>query len=435
VSARYDDAGRDHREEIMTDHKAEVEAMGRRARAAARRLATLSTDVKDRALTAMAASIRDHAAEIRAANAKDVEGARAAGLSAAMIDRLVLDPKRVEGMAEGIEVIRGLVDPVGETTRAWVRPNGLQIARVRVPIGVVAIIYESRPNVTADTAALCLKSGNAIVLRGGKEALHSNRAIASLLSEAASGEGAPDDAIQIIPWTDREVVHRLLKLDRHIDLVIPRGGEGLVRMVSEESTIPVIQHYRGVCHVFVDKDADLEMAERICLNAKVQRPGTCNAMETMLVHADVAEKFLPGVITKLREAGVEIRGCEETGAVMPGLAAATEEDWKAEYLDLILAVRVVPTLEAAIDHIAAHGSSHSDAIVTNSYQAARRFTTAVDSATVFVNASTRFSDGYEFGFGAELGISTSKLHARGPMGLEELTTYKYIVLGDGQVRE
>ncbi len=419
----------------MTDYRAEVEAMGRRARAAARRLATLSTDVKDRALTAMAASIRDHAAAIRAANAKDVEGARAAGLSAAMIDRLVLDPKRIEGMAEGIEVIRGLEDPVGETTRAWVRPNGLQISRVRVPIGVVAIIYESRPNVTADTGALCLKSGNAILLRGGKEALHSNKAIASLLSEAASGEGVPDDAIQIIPWTDRKVVQHLLKLDRHIDLVIPRGGESLVRMVSEESTIPVIQHYQGVCHVFVDKDADLEMAERICLNAKVQRPGTCNAMETMLVHADVAEKFLPGVITKLREAGVEVRGCEETAAVMPGLAAATEEDWKAEYLDLILAVRVVPTLEAAIDHIATYGSSHSDAIVTNSYQAARRFTTAVDSATVFVNASTRFSDGYEFGFGAELGISTSKLHARGPMGLEELTTYKYIVLGDGQVRE
>jgi glutamate-5-semialdehyde dehydrogenase len=419
----------------MTDYRSEVEAMGRRARAAARRLATLPTDVKDRALAAMAAAIRDHAAEILAANAKDVESGRAAGLPGAMIDRLVLDPKRVEAMAGGIGVIRSLEDPVGETTQAWVRPNGLQIARVRVPIGVVAIIYESRPNVTADTAALCLKSGNAIVLRGGKEALHSNMAIASLLSEAASGEGVPDDAIQIVPWTDRQAVPPLLKLDRHIDLIIPRGGEGLVRMVSEQATIPVIQHYQGVCHVFVDKGADLEMAERICVNAKAQRPGTCNAMETMLVHADVAEKFLPGAITKLREAGVEIRGCEETRAVMPGLAPATMEDWKAEYLDLILAVRVVPTLEAAIDHIAAYGSSHSDAIVTNSYRAARRFTAAVDSATVFVNASTRFSDGYEFGFGAELGISTSKLHARGPMGLEELTTYKYIVLGDGQVRE
>ncbi|MFQ5457541.1 MAG: glutamate-5-semialdehyde dehydrogenase [Myxococcota bacterium] len=419
----------------MTDLKRETEALAARARAASRNLATLPTTVKDQALRAMADAIRAGRPRLEEANAKDVAGARAAGLSQAMIDRLVLNSDRIEGMAEGLTVVAGLPDPVGETTRAWTRPNGLQIARVRVPIGVVGIIYESRPNVTADTAGLCLKSGNAIILRGGKEALHSNGAIAAILAEAAAGEGVPEGAIQIVPWTDRAVVGHLLKLDRLIDVIIPRGGEGLVRMVTEESTIPVIQHYQGICHVFVDKDADLEMAERICLNAKVQRPSVCNAMETLLVHADVAEKFLPGMIAKFLDAGVEIRGCEETRALMPDVGAAAEEDWKAEYVDLILSVRVVPSLDAAIDHIAAHGSAHTDSIVTNSYQAARRFTHAVDSATVMVNASTRFSDGFEFGFGAEIGISTSKLHARGPMGLEELTSYKYVILGDGQVRE
>lgn len=419
----------------MTDYKGETEALGLHAREASRALATISTAVKDRALSDMAVAIRDSRARIEDANRKDVEGTRAEDLSQAMIDRLILNPMRIEGMAEGLETIVKLPDPVGVTTRAWIRPNGLQIARLRVPIGVVGIIYESRPNVTADCAGLCLKSGNAIILRGGKEAFHSNMAIAAILSEAATGAGVPAHAIQIVPWTDREVVKHLLKLDRYIDVIIPRGGKELVRMVTEQSLIPVIRHYEGICHVFVDKDADLEMAERICFNAKVQRPSVCNAMETMLVHADVAEKFLPGMIAKLSEAGVEVRGCEETRALMPEVKAASEDDWATEYLDLILSVRVVPGLEVAIDHITVHGSAHTDTIVTDNYQAARRFTQAVDSATVMVNASTRFSDGFEFGFGAEIGISTSKLHARGPMGLEELTSYKYVVHGDGQVRE
>ena len=419
----------------MTDYKRETEALGLQAREASHALATISTTVKDRALRDMALAIRDSRARLEDANRKDVEGARAEDLSQAMIDRLILNPMRIEGMAEGLETIVNLPDPVGETTRAWTRPNGLQIARLRVPIGVVGFIYESRPNVTADSAGLCLKSGNAIILRGGKEAFHSNMAIAAILSEAAVGAGVPPNAIQIVPWTDREVVKHLLKLDRYIDVIIPRGGKGLVRMVVEQSLIPVIRHYEGICHVFVDKDADLEMAERICFNAKVQRPSVCNAMETMLVHVDVAEKFLSGMITKFTEAGVEIRGCEETRALMPEVKAASDDDWATEYLDLILSVRVVPGLEAAIDHITVHGSAHTDTIVTNNYQAAQRFTLAVDSSTVMVNASTRFSDGFEFGFGAEIGISTSKLHARGPMGLEELTTYKYVVHGDGQVRE
>jgi glutamate-5-semialdehyde dehydrogenase len=419
----------------MTDYALELEALGKRARAAARRLGSLGTDVKDRSLGAMARAIRARSREILEANAADLQGARAAGLSVAMIDRLTLDPKRIEAMAEGIDVVIRLEDPVGETIRAWRRPNGLSIAKVRVPIGVIGIIYESRPNVTADTAALCLKSGNAVVLRGGKEAFHSNKSIAGILSEAAVKAGAPPDAIQFVPWTDRSAVAPLLKLDRYIDLIIPRGGETLVRKVTEVSTIPVIQHFKGVCHVFVDKDADLEMAERICLNAKVQRPGTCNAMETLLVHADVSEKFLPGVIVKLRQEGVEIRGCEEVRAVVPDVIPATEEDWEAEYLDKILAVRVVPSLDAAMLHIASYGSAHSDAIVTDGLDAARRFAAEVDSAAVFVNASTRLNDGYAFGFGAEVGISTSKLHARGPMGLQELTTYKYVVTGDGQIRE
>jgi len=419
----------------MTDYALELEALGKRARAAARRLGSLGTDVKDRSLGAMARAIRARSREILEANAADLQGARAAGLSVAMIDRLTLDPKRIEAMAEGIDVVIRLEDPVGETIRAWRRPNGLSIAKVRVPIGVIGIIYESRPNVTADTAALCLKSGNAVVLRGGKEAFHSNKSIAGILSEAAVKAGAPPDAIQFVPWTDRSAVAPLLKLDRYIDLIIPRGSETLVRKVTEVSTIPVIQHFKGVCHVFVDKDADLEMAERICLNAKVQRPGTCNAMETLLVHADVSEKFLPGVIVKLRQEGVEIRGCEEVRAVVPDVIPATEEDWEAEYLDKILAVRVVPSLDAAMLHIASYGSAHSDAIVTDGLDAARRFAAEVDSAAVFVNASTRLNDGYAFGFGAEVGISTSKLHARGPMGLQELTTYKYVVTGDGQIRE
>lgn len=419
----------------MSEYAIELEALGRRARAAARRLAVLPAGVKDRALVAMAEALRAKTDEILEANRTDIEIARKGGLPAAFVDRLYLDPKRVEAMAEAIDVVVRLPDPVGETIRAWRRPNGMTIQKIRVPIGVIAIIYESRPNVTADTAALCLKSGNAIVLRGGKEAFHSNRTIARILADAAESAGVPADAIQFVPWTDRAAVPPLLKLDRHIDLVIPRGGEELVRTVTETATIPVIQHYKGVCHVFVDKDADLEMAGRLCFNAKVQRPGVCNAMETMLVHADVAGKFLPGMIRKFREAGVEIRGCDETRAIVPDAIPATEEDWGAEYLDLILAVRVVPSLDAAIVHITRYGSGLSDAIVTENLRAARRFTGEVDSAVVFVNVSTRLNDGGEFGFGAEMGISTSKLHARGPMGLEELTTYKYVVLGDGQIRE
>jgi glutamate-5-semialdehyde dehydrogenase len=405
------------------------------ARQAVRALAKAPTDRKNRALRDAAARLRGAHAHVLEANRNDVAGGRAAGLSSALLDRLTLTDARIETMAKGLEEVSALPDPVGETIAQWRRPNGLEIAQVRVPLGVVGIIYESRPNVTADAAALCLKSGNAVVLKGGSEALASNAAIAALLAEAAVAAGLPAAAIQLIPTTDRQAVQVLLKQCQYIDVIVPRGGESLIRAITEASSIPVIQHYAGVCHTYVDATADLAMAERICFNAKVQRPGVCNAMETMLVHQAVAAEFLPSMLATLRDAGVEIRGCERTRHIAPHVVPATEEDWRTEYLDLILAVKVVDSLDAAIEFINTYGTGHSDAIVTQDYAHARRFQAEVDSAAVYVNASTRFTDGYEFGFGAEVGISTNRLHARGPMGLRELTTYKYVISGSGQIRE
>ncbi len=384
---------------------------------------------------AMADALEASGEEILAANGRDLAAAPGYGLNAAAVDRLKLDAARVRAMAEGVRQVASLPDPCGEIIREWTRPNGITITKIRVPIGVVGIIYESRPNVTADAAVLCLKSGNACILRGGKEAIHSNTAIARALSAGAVKAGLPAEVIQLVPFIDREGVRLLAQMDRYLDVIVPRGGHALIEAVVEHARMPVIKHYHGVCHVYVDQVADLAMAEEIAVNAKCQRPGVCNAMETLLVHREVAEKFLPSVARALRDQGVELRGDRRTVEVLgAGIKAATEEDWTTEYLDLILSIRVVDSLEAAIDHIEHYGSHHSDSIVTTDEAAARKFLAAVDSAAVFWNVSTRFSDGGEFGFGAEIGISTDKLHARGPMGLEELTTYKYLVTGNGQVR-
>lgn len=413
----------------------QIEEMGRQARRAARALALCSTEAKNAALMAMADALEAAEAEILAANAKDLEAAPGYGLNDAAVDRLRLDSARLKGMARGVRQVAGLPDPCGEIIREWTRPNGMDITKIRVPIGVVGIIYESRPDVTADAAVLCVKSGNACILRGGKEAIHSNAAIAKALSAGAVHAGLSAGIIQLVPFADREGVRLLARMDRYLDVIVPRGGHALIEAVVEHARMPVIKHYHGVCHVYVDKSADLTMAEKIAVNAKCQRPGVCNAMETLLVHRDVAERFLPSVAQALRGQGVELRGdrrtCEVLGA---DVKPATEADWTAEYLDLVLSIRVVDSLEQAIDHIEDYGSHHSDSIVTTDEAAARRFLSAVDSAVVFWNVSTRFNDGGEFGFGAEIGISTDKLHARGPMGLEELTTYKYVVAGSGQVR-
>jgi glutamate-5-semialdehyde dehydrogenase len=419
----------------MADLAQQIEEMGRRARAAARSLALCSKDKKNAALMAIADALEAAKAEIIAANAQDLEAAPGYGLNAAAVDRLRLDAARIRAMAQGVREVADLPDPCGEILREWTRPNGMKITKIRVPIGVVGIIYESRPNVTADAAVLCLKSGNACILRGGKEALHSNSAIARALSAGAVNAGLSADVIQLVPFTDREGVRLLAEMDRYLDVIVPRGGHALIEAVVEHARMPVIKHYHGVCHVYVDRAADLAMAEQIAVNAKCQRPGVCNAMETLLVHRDVAEKFLPVVAKALRDQGVELRGDRRTCEVLGAEAKpAREEDWTTEYLDLILSIRVVDSLEDAVDHIENYGSHHSDAIVTTDTAAARQFLAAVDSAAVFWNVSTRFSDGGEFGFGAEIGISTDKLHARGPMGLEELTTYKYLVTGEGQVR-
>jgi glutamate-5-semialdehyde dehydrogenase len=409
--------------------------VARDARAAARSLALASTGQKHAALRAMAAGLRKAQRAILAANRRDVEQARAAGLSPAVIERLALNEQRLGEMVASIEAVVQLPDPVGEVVRTWRRPNGLEIRKVRVPLGVIGIIYESRPNVTSDCASLCLKSGNAAILRGGAEAFHSNRAIGAVLREAVDASGLPPGAVGTLPTADRAGVDIMLQLDAYIDVIIPRGGEALIRKIAEHSRIPVIKHAKGVCHVYVDDAADLAMARRIALNAKCQRPATCNAMETLLVHERVAKAFLPPMVRQLQEAGVEVRGDRKTRALVPGVKAATEEDWVTEYLDLILSIRVVRSLEEAIDHISRYGSAHSDAIVTDDRAHAERFVQAVDSAAVYVNASTRFTDGFQFGLGAEIGISTDRLHARGPMGLEELTTYKYVVHGSGQLRE
>ena len=413
----------------------QIEELGKRARAAARALALCSKDEKNAALMAMADAIEAAEDDILAANAKDLEAAPGYGLNAAAVDRLRLDSARISAMAKGVREVAGLPDPCGEIIRQWTRPNGMQITKIRVPIGVVGIIYESRPNVTADAAVLCVKSGNACILRGGKEAIHSNAAIARALSAGAVHAGLSADIVQLVPFTDREGVRLLAQMDRYLDVIVPRGGHALIEAVVEHARMPVIKHYHGVCHVYVDKAADLAMAEKIAVNAKCQRPGVCNAMETLLVHRDVAGEFLPSVAKALRDRGVELRGDKRTCEVLGAdVKPATEEDWTTEYLDLVLSIRVVDSPEQAVDHIEHYGSHHSDSIVTADEAAARKFLAAVDSAAVFWNVSTRFCDGGEFGFGAEIGISTDKLHARGPMGLEELTTYKYLVTGTGQVR-
>ena len=412
-----------------------VTTKAKAARTASRKLANVSSDVKSSALLMMADNILKSSNKLKEVNQKDIKAAQEKGLASALIDRLTLTDKRINEMADGLRQIAALPDPVGEVTRMWRRPNGLLIGKVCVPLGVVGIIYESRPNVTADAAGLCLKSGNAVVLRGGSEAIHSNIAIANILLEAAADAGLPDGCIQYIDVTDRQAVTEMLKLDEYIDVIVPRGGKDLIRFVMDNSTIPVVKHEDGICHTYVDSDANLEMAENVCFNAKVQRPGTCNAMETLLVHESVAETFLPSMCRKFAESGVELRGCEKTREICSDVKPATAEDWRTEYLELILSIRVVESLNEAIDHIMNYGSHHSDAIITDNYQKSQRFLQEVDSAAVYVNTSTRFTDGYQFGLGAEIGISTQKLHARGPMALEELTSYKFIVYGNGQLRE
>jgi glutamate-5-semialdehyde dehydrogenase len=420
--------------ELTAEAARAVETLSAAARAAARELAGASTRAKDAALRGGAARLRGEQDRILAANREDVARARSAGETPAFVDRLTLTPARVEAMAHGLEEIAALADPVGETIAGWRRPNGLEIAQVRVPIGVVMTIYESRPNVTADSAALCLKTANAVLLKGGSEAQATNAAIAAALRAEVEAAGLPGAAVQLVDG-GREVVRGLLRRDDRIDVVIARGGETLKRTIMEESRIPVVKHFEGICHLYVDAAADLAMAERICLNAKVQRPSVCNAIENLLVHQDAAPAFLPRVARALRAHGCELRGDAASRAFVPDLAPAADADWDTEYLDLVQSVCVVPTLDAALAFIARHGTGLAEAIVTEDYGAARRFLTSVDAAAVFVNASTRFTDGYEFGFGAEVGISTNRLHARGPMGLRELTTYKYLVQGSGQIRE
>ncbi|THJ24444.1 MAG: glutamate-5-semialdehyde dehydrogenase [Nitrospira sp. CG24E] len=405
------------------------------AKRAAGRLATLSTTVKNRALLAMAEALEEQKDALCAANELDLEAFGTAPEKKAMADRLRLTAGRIAEMAAGLREVAALPDPLGDMSKMWTRPNGMQVGRVRVPIGVIGIIYESRPNVTADSAALCLKSGNACVLRGGSEAIHSNTAIAAVLSEAAEKAGVPPGAISFVARPDRELVPLLLKQDRYIDLIIPRGGESLMRVVTEHATIPVMKHDAGICHVYVDADADPAMAERVCFNAKVQRPSTCNAMETLLVHQNIARNWLAPFIDKLVAAKVEVRGCAKTCQLSSSAKPASDDDFGKEFLDLIVAVKVVKNVDEAMEHIAKYGSHHTEAIVTSDYPKAMRFLREVDASAVLVNASTRLNDGYQFGLGAEIGISTSRIHARGPMGLEELTCFKYIVMGSGQVRE
>ena len=405
------------------------------AKEGARALLRATTEQKNRVLLRMADRIEEQASVLKEENAKDIEYARQKGLSAALIDRLTLTDRRIKEMATGLREIAALPDPVGEVTKMWQRPNGMTVGRMRVPIGVIGIIYESRPNVTADATSLCLKAGNAVLLRGGSEAVNSNRAIVRILREAAEAEGIHQGAITFIDTPEREAIYEMIKLEGIVDLIIPRGGEGLIRAVTENSRIPVLKHYKGVCHVFVDRDADLQMAEQICVNAKVQRPGTCNAMETMLVDQEIAEEFLPGVLERLSELGVRIKGCSRTVNIFKDAEDAKEEDYYNEYLDLVLNVRVVKDMDEAIAHIDRYSSGHTETIVTENYHRAMRFLREVDSAAVMINASTRLHDGGQFGLGAEIGISTDKIHARGSMGLEELTCQKFIVFGTGQIRE
>jgi len=411
-----------------------VVGMAKAARAASLEIAKCPSDKKNDVLVAIAVNIEKLASHIQEENQKDLARAKKMGLADAMIDRLTVTDATIKSMSQGLREVAQLNDPIGSTSKAWLRPNGLKVSRMRIPLGVIGIIYESRPNVTIDAAGLCLKAGNAVILRGGSEALSSNQALAGIVGQVLGETGLPAETVQVVPVRDRKAVNVLLNQEEFVDLIIPRGGEGLIRFVVEHSTIPVLKHYKGVCHVYVDEGADIEMAQEICYNSKVQRPGVCNAMETMLVHQSTAQEFLPKMAERFVKTGVEIRGCPETCRILPGAHKAAESDWPEEYLDLILAVRVVEDMEQAISHIAEYGSSHTEAIVTRDFNRGNRFVREVDSSVVLVNASTRFNDGGELGLGAEIGISTSKLHAFGPMGVEELTTTKFLVFGDGQVR-
>lgn len=415
--------------------KAEVVNVAKKAKEAGTKLAKLGSETKNKALISMADALLKERAKLQAENEKDLELAREKGLSDAMIDRLTLSDNVIDSMAESLREVAALPDPVGEVLNMQRRPNGLLVGRQRIPLGVIGIIYESRPNVTADAAGLCIKSGNAVVLRGGSEAINSNIAIAKVLEKAGKTAGIPEGTIGLITTTDRKAIDEMLKLEELIDVIIPRGGEALIRRVVETSMIPVIKHYKGVCHIFVDESADFLMATEITINSKAQRPGVCNSLETLLVHKNIAGDFLPKVAAALKEVGVEVRGCPKTKKIVHDAIDATEDDWYEEYLDLILAVKVVDDIDSAITHIEKYGSLHTETIITTDYNNARTFLDDVNSSCVFVNASTRFSDGFELGLGAEIGISTTKLHAFGPMGLIELTTTKFIIFGDGQIRQ
>ncbi len=417
------------------DIKSYVTKTALKAKDASRRLANTPTVAKNKALLTMADKLLAAQAHLVKENYKDITDGAKKGLSKAMLDRLTLNPSRIEAMAHGLREIAALPDPVGEVTKIWKRPNGMEVGRIRVPIGLIGIVYESRPNVTADSAALCLKSGNGVILRGGSEAINSNLAIVKILQDSLKEADIPKEAVSFIEMTDRQAVLEMLKQDKYIDLIIPRGGESLISMVTENSRIPVIKHDKGVCHTFVDEFANLDMAHDICMNAKVQRPGTCNAMESLLVHSAIAEEFLPWIVKDLKGAKVKIIADAKARKLVKGLSAAKEEDWYKEYNDLVLNLKVVESLEEAMEHIGKYGSQHSEAIVTENYTNAQRFLREVDASAVFVNASTRLNDGGLFGLGAEIGISTTRIHARGPMGLEELTTQRFIVMGSGQIRE
>ncbi len=418
----------------MSEIQTLIVKMATEAKKAAREVAKLSTTVKNDVLLKTAERIIEAREKLQEENEKDLIKAKEKGVTSAFMDRLRLSDKVIDSMAEGLRDVVALPDPVGEIPKMWKRPSGLTVGRVRIPLGVIGMIYESRPNVTIDAAGLCLKAGNAIILKGGSDALYSNLALASILQEVLKEFSVPGEAVQVVSTTDRAAVTELLKREEEIDVIIPRGGEGLIRFVAEHSRIPVLKHYKGVCHVYVDKWADLNMAKEVCFNSKVQRPGVCNAMEGMLVHRDIADEFLPLMAESFRDADVELRGCERTCGLVPFAKAATDEDWGKEFLDLVLAIKVVAGMDEAMGYIARYGSNHTDAIVTRDYARARRFLSEVDASLVIVNASTRFNDGGELGLGAEIGISTSKLHAYGPMGLEELTTTKFIAFGDGQIR-
>ncbi|GAB4507517.1 MAG: glutamate-5-semialdehyde dehydrogenase [Sulfuricaulis sp.] len=417
------------------DIKRYMQEVGQRARTAARAMARAETAAKDAALMAMASEIERQTEALMAANKKDIDAGKAQGLDSAMLDRLELNDARIKAMAEGLRQIVALADPVGEITDLSYRPSGIQVGRMRVPLGVIGIIYESRPNVTADAAGLCLKSGNASILRGGSEAIHSNRAIATCIQIGLKQAGLPEDAVQVVETTDRAAVGELIRMKEYVDVIVPRGGKSLIERISVEATIPVIKHLHGVCHVYIDDKADLDKAVKVAFNAKTQRYGTCNTMETLLVARDVAAKVLPVLGKMYQDKGVELRGCEATRKILSGIKTATEEDWHTEYLAPILSIRVVNNVDEAMDHIARYGSAHTDSIVTEDITRARRFLREVDSSSVMINASTRFADGFEYGLGAEIGISTDKLHARGPVGLEGLTSVKFVVFGDGHVRK